>query len=390
MSTATRTSRRRRLLQEGISSQSISASDSDSSSDEAGQRPRYAPRPGSISFTLAAALPRTLGGLIGVGFLLLLPVASIAVLDWAVSQNGIEAASPLSAVGWTQATQLASIATWWSSTAWLMLSASALIVFGLRRRRMDDLQGGYRWWIGAAICCLALSLNATTHAHSSFAGWLAAQIGWSPLAGDSLWWLVPGVLILGGLSVRLFIDLLDSRLAATAMAVGLGMIGYSWLGTAQLAPMPDTSWATASSLLSIIALSGQAFLMISLISFMRRVVLEAEGAIAPPAKPEQTPAKVKEEKPAKRASEEKSVVSKVTPQKSKSTQREAAQEEAPKRERRSASKESQAEQENSGQESTVWTNGGDDFDEDYDDQPKRRLTKAERKRLRKQKARRAA
>lgn len=380
MSNATRTGRRRRLLQEGISAQS-SADLGHTTAEQRASSVRYVPRPDSVSFAIATALPRTYAGILLVFGALTLPLLGMAVVDSYTSQTLSDPHSPGASI--LKIGGAYSISTWWTANSWLLLSLVSLLVFGLRRLRMDDLRSGYRWWVVASAAGVAMSLNASTQLHTWLSAELARLIGWSPLAGDALWWLAPGVLVLAGLGVRLCLDLSDSRIAVGASLLAMAAVGYGWFITAGLAPSPGAPWLSPAATASMLVMLGQTLALLAMLCYVRRIVREAEGV---------------ESRPAAVAKPKIAVAKKTEPTNSTTASPKPAESRDPasrksRREANTSDHEPPSEAEVTKESTeTAWTDGAEgDYSDEYDDQPnRRRLSKAERKRLRKQKARRAA
>lgn len=390
MSAAARGNRRRRLLHEGtadapVATQGVAA---------AATRVRYTPRDGSVSFAVAAGLtPRSV--LAVGGTLLVLAGVSVALL-WA-DAFGVAlatAGNSSAAVDLLMVDKPGSLAAWWTASLWLAFAAQSLLVFGMRRHRTDDLRGGYGWWVGVAAAGVAASIVSATPAASAASSVLAGMTGFSPLAGDTFWWLAPGALVGLALYGGSMVELRESIAAAAAATIAaiagvtLAAAGAGLLPAALAAELPfDASLVAPAA--SMIAAS---MALVSLLAYAGRIVRETVGEVAPPK------LKVATESKAKPAAEPSA---KATPKRAAKKGRSQEEEPARKPARRSAAKaeptprlhrvepEPEADSEASG---TQWVSGGEGYeDDDYGDGPqRRRLSKAERKRLRKLKARRAA
>lgn len=387
--TTARAGRRRRMLHEGAGATESVASSQEPTAPTS--RVRYTPRDGSASFAVASCvLPRSSLALAGVVTAL---VAVTAALVWADRFTAGIATANASAARLLSFAQPGSLAAWWEAALWLAVSVQSLLLFGVRRQRTDDTRGAYRWWIVVALAALGMSLNSATHAHAAVATQLAASTGFSPLAGDAFWWLVPGALVLGGVAVRSLLEIKESPVAATTGVAGVAIGSVGWLTAAGL--MPSFVSGLAPGLASPLLAPAATLVAVSLASFTlllysRRIVREAAGEVEAPATvPKAVAEKEEREAPqpkaaAKRAKPNKPVLHTPDPEPA-----DAEPEIVP---TRAAKRASRRAAEETADESDRWVSGAEGYnDEAYDDGPNRRkLSKAERKRLRREKARRAA
>lgn len=401
MSSSVRDGRRRRLLHEGSS---ISAAPQ-AGDQEPSEKVRYTPRDGSASFAVASGVaPRSPLAVFGLGAGLLAVTVGLAWADTLGRSIG-QTEAGLATARLLMIDQPGSLAAWWEACLWLAVAGQSLLLFGLRRQRTDDTNGAYRWWLAVAMLAVGMSLNSTTGAHSMVAAQLTDLTGFSPLAGDAFWWLLPASLVLGGVAVRSLLEVRESRVAAGLGVVGVGAAVVSYTAAAGLVPNALISLAppTVSSLLApITSIVAVTFGLLSLLAYSSRIVREAAGEVSAPIAPAK--ADTKTDKPTNQAeiaeSAPSAVEREVTPEAksraAKRTKRRQSQlrvaehEEAfdepeivPTRKRKKAAK--------AAAEDSEWVTGGDDYEESYDDEPRsRKLTKAQRKALRREKARHAA
>jgi hypothetical protein len=110
-----------------------------------------------------------------------------------------------------------SLAAWFSSLLLLAAGLAAVLVYTVRRHRMDDYHGRYRVWLWAALCWFLAATDTAASLHEGFRDLMTAVTG-TPLLGDgSIWWMIAYGLLLGAVGARLLIDIWPSRLAAAAM-----------------------------------------------------------------------------------------------------------------------------------------------------------------------------
>ncbi len=235
---------------------------------------------------------------------------------------------------------------WTSATALLMAACLAKLIFSLRRHRVDDSRGRYRIWRLAAFAAVALSLNSVVRGHEVVARVLGHFSGWSLLPEHAGWWLLPATIFGGWLLITLIREAAECRSASTVYS--LALICFAVAGLSYCGWMPaalDNLQGTADRLLPVI---GNLFLLTGSLLFARYVVLDVQGlidhgeAIKSMGQSSRDPGKSKnsgEDSPAKRE--------------------------------------------------TAWVDGSEQESDDHP-QEGRRLSKVERKRLRKQKSRNQA
>ncbi|MGA2035051.1 MAG: hypothetical protein ABSG68_22610, partial [Thermoguttaceae bacterium] len=116
------------------------------------------------------------------------------------------------------------VGAWFSSLLLLAASIYALLVFAIRRHRTDDYHGRYRIWLWAALCWFAMAGGATLNLHDNVADFMSAVTGTRLVGDGSIWWAVPGLLVLGAITSRLVVDMLPARLSVAALVLAAG--GY--------------------------------------------------------------------------------------------------------------------------------------------------------------------
>lgn len=384
-----RDDRRRRILSEARLSESA---DETTQPEGHGHAPRYSPPAESASFAMTnRLLPTGAGALAATVAGVLLLAGGLGAAGHFQAEIAVAATPALAGrVDPAQPTSLQSLAT---TVLGLAVAGLCGVVFGLRRRRSDDLRGVYRWWAVAAAASLLLVVSMATGLHGLLGAIIAEQVGWSPLAGGAFWWLVPSAVVLGGLAIRVFFDLKESGLAAAAAVVSATACGTalaSGVGFALPIEVAEPVVTTAATHLAL------GFAAVSLLAYSRRIGLEASGVLAAPAKrhavsepdeatdqPTPKPAGKRSRKPATPATAD----SVAAPKPRAATTRKAAARltrskapEQPAAVPAAAPKETNKE--------TQWVDGSQgDMDDYSDDATPRKLSKAERKRLRRQKAR---
>ncbi len=276
-------------------------------------------------------------------------LAILAVAAGGAAALAHSAGTIAGATAGVSAGQIAGVATGataWTAAMFLITTAlAARLIFSLRRHRIEDVRGRYRVWKWMARGAMLLSINAVAGVHTLVAAAATAATGWSLTAGGAEWWLAPMALVAAWLGFRLLQETAESRGTVAWLAAAAACYAAAAAGALGWAPAALGAWSDV--LTTALPLVGHAFALAAALTFARYVVLDVQELI------EHKPRKA-EKPPTKPA---------------------AAQEPAAPPARGLAPQPQE-----------------DDADSADDDQPQdgQYLSKAERKRLRKQQQRRAA
>lgn len=245
---------------------------------------------------------------------------------------------------------------WVSAVALLITACYARLIYSLRRHRVDDNRGRYRIWRLLAVVSVVMSANTFVGGHALVARVLGHFTGWSVLPGSVGWWLAPAAVLGGWLMTKLILEASECRLALVAYVLSLGCflaagVAHCWL------PALILPWQEA--LCRMLPLAGNILLAVGTLLFARYVVLDVQGLIEHGPSPE--PARSAALGGSRKSDASAIRIDTVRP--SKSPAATVTHEDA-------------------------WTDGSDVDGEDYEDS--RPLSKAERKRLRKEKTRNRA
>ena len=171
----------------------------------------------------------------------------------------------------------ASLANWFAVVGLIAIAVLALNIFSLRRFRKSDYHTRYRWWLWVSATAIFSSLVVATSGHQVAAHTLATSTEWSLPFGDNLFWLVPAGLLYTFLAIRLVLEFLHCRLATIGLVVAwlvfclrsVMLLGYDF-------GLP-VSWQISiegGSTLGMVALVGCGFLW-----YARYVLLDVEGRL---------------------------------------------------------------------------------------------------------------
>ena len=374
-----RDGRRRRVLNDGVRAASATADSEQAAADARapGTRTRrFAPEEGSASFAVARGLLPThalsMTGVLAGGLL-----ATTAIL----AGHHFRAALGPTLAGALDLGSAASLGRWMASSLMLVAAGMCLVIYGLRTNRTDDVRGLYRWWLAAGVACLAWSAIYTSQLHTAVGSYLAQATGFSPLAGGAFWWLLPlgiGAAVLG---FRPLQDLRESKLSLALTLAACALLVttcFAAVGALPAAVTQHEPVAQAGTLLAglVCGIGAQ-------LGYVRRVLLETDGVIAAPKRKPKVKNTPKPQEPQELSQPKPSVKQQDQP---------AAQQEtkAPPAPARHEPKRPEAPVKLAS--GTQWTDGSDGplGDDEEGDSSRRKLSKAERKQLRRQKSERYA
>ena len=195
-----------------------------------------------------------------------------------------------------------SLAAWFASTTLALASVSAVVVYSIRRHKADDYHGRYRIWLWAAACWMLLSMDEGGSLHEGFTelmSYLADQRGF----GDgSIWWISAYSLLLGTVGTRLMLEMRECRASTAALLVTA--VCYAAAVVARLNVFLPDSHMQRVMVEEGCEMVGNLFLLFAMTLHARYTILAAQGRLPAkkekPAKPKpkvEQPAKT--EKPAK-------------------------------------------------------------------------------------------
>ena len=203
-------------------------------------------------------------------------VAGLGVLDrWstAVAQTlGRNTTAPLdfAAPG--------SLASWMAAVLLLVISVVCLLVYSIRRHRIDDFRGRYRVWRMAALAGAVLSINSVTGLHRVLADAAAHYTSWWMLRDGAVWWLVAVGVPVTWLLVRALGDVRECRLAAAALTTAVA--AYVAALASYLGWLPVALSALGEPLVTGgLTLVGHWLALVAAMAYARYVVLDAQGLI---------------------------------------------------------------------------------------------------------------
>jgi hypothetical protein len=171
-----------------------------------------------------------------------------------------------------------SVAAWVAAVVLLLASALCLLVYSIRRHRIDDYRGRYRIWLAASAACLILSATSVAGLHHVLAYTLSHVTGWTALRAGAVWWLAVAGLPLAWVALRTLRDVMECRLAASLWIAAIGC--YVAAGASYLGFVPAVAPRIDTMLNAVLALVGHWLLLVAVVSYARFVVLDAQGLVS--------------------------------------------------------------------------------------------------------------
>ena len=272
----TRVGRRRRVLNEEVLSASNGNALANSNVLEPGDTPRYGAganienHPQVTSF-----VPRR--------FRTLCLIALGGLAAGTVAELAAHYAKPIGEI--TQVVSTAEITevfstrlvAWTSAALLLFTAAYTRLIFSLRRHRVDDYRGRYRVWRTAGWAAVLLSINAVLGAHELAARYLGNLADWQLLSTNAGWWLAPAAFVGGWLLIKLIVDVSECRSAMATYLLAMTCLTLAGIHSAGWSPAWAAEWPTLLS--QSLPLAGYTMLLVGSLLFARYVILDVQGLI---------------------------------------------------------------------------------------------------------------
>jgi hypothetical protein len=179
-----------------------------------------------------------------------------------------------------------SLGAWFSSVSLGCASLLSLVILSVRRQKADDYHGRYRVWFWAALLFFAMSVDEAASLHEGFKEMMTFLTG-HRLAGDgSLWWVIAYLLVGGVIGLRVMLDIRRSRTATTVMI--MAAIAYAAAVVVQLEWLLPQYGAQGVMVEEGLEMSGNLLLLLSLVLYSRYTILDAQGLLTAAANPVKT------------------------------------------------------------------------------------------------------
>lgn len=169
-----------------------------------------------------------------------------------------------------------SLGAWFSSLVLLASSLTALLVWSLRRHRLDDYHGRYRIWFWAAACWCVMSIDEACSLHEGFKEMMSHLTGTRIYGDGSLWWVMAYGVVLGTVGIRLTLEMRSCRASTAALVLA----GICWVVAivAQVEAIMPRTGARGVMVEEGCEMLGDLLLLLSMTVHARYIIRDVQGA----------------------------------------------------------------------------------------------------------------
>lgn len=167
------------------------------------------------------------------------------------------------------------VAQWFSALLLLLAAAAARFIYWIRRHRLDDYRGRYRVWVWAAVGLLLASVDVQTALHEGLGHATAYLLRPYWNLPPQLCWMVWLGSAVGIAALRLLIEMRRSPMACLVLLVSLS--GYGGAAFLLLQGWPLPSRAVETMVVSGLLMTGHLHVAMSLAIYCRRVYQDAQA-----------------------------------------------------------------------------------------------------------------
>lgn len=211
-----------------------------------------------------------------------------------------------------------SLARWLNASILLLGAAACVMTFAIRRHRIDDYRGGYRYWLWAAAAFVLGSIDSSCALH----GVVAYLIEQPPVVGALAVWLSVGSVLLFMLTP----ETINSRLAA--WSGGLAFLAYGLAAAAIMETMGPINEPLTVMVASGSEMLGHLAITTAVGFYVRYVYLDAHDLLpAPSPRAERAQRRREERLAARQAAREEAARRKAEQRQDQEEQRLASREE---------------------------------------------------------------
>ncbi|MBP90938.1 MAG: hypothetical protein CMJ64_30210 [Planctomycetaceae bacterium] len=172
-------------------------------------------------------------------------------------------------------TTTGSLASWFATLTLFLGTLGCVLVYSIRRHRLDDYRGRYGVWLWAGVAFWVASFDAATHAHQALVPLLVGFTGTRLLADGAIWGSIVLAVLFGSVMIRLAFEVWSCRTATSF--VTLAAISYVASAVFTHHQPLHNSVAMSEVITSTTLLSAHFSLLYAVLVFARHVYLEAQG-----------------------------------------------------------------------------------------------------------------
>jgi hypothetical protein len=169
------------------------------------------------------------------------------------------------------------LAVWFSCALLASASLVALLVYAVRRHRLDDYHARYRVWLWAAACWMLMSLDEGASLHEGFKECMTTLTGHRLMGDGSVWWVGAYLIVLGSVGMRLVLEMRPCRSSRAALAGAAAAFATAVVAQMQWI-MPQTG-LRGVMVEEGCEMLGDLLLLLSMALHARFVILEAQGVL---------------------------------------------------------------------------------------------------------------
>jgi hypothetical protein len=169
-----------------------------------------------------------------------------------------------------------SIAGWLAALTLFSSAVISLLIYSVRRYRTDDYRGRYRVWLWAAVVWVVMSIDVVADLRSAIIALCISLSGWTGPMEGLTWWLAPWSLVLLYIGLRMLFDVRACRSATVSMLVAGGGLTATFV----LPQVPLRIESTQMTMLTAgCSLVATWLLFFANTAFARHVLLDAHGQL---------------------------------------------------------------------------------------------------------------
>jgi hypothetical protein len=172
-----------------------------------------------------------------------------------------------------------SLGAWFTSVLLSLSCLTAVLIYTLRRHRLDDYRGRYRFWLWAALCFLVMSIDEAGSLHEGFKEMMTyltgQRLAYDPVGDGSLWWVAAYGAVLGLLGLFVLWDVSESWFSGLAFLATGGCYGVAV--ATQLGFLLPQRGARGVMVEEGCEMLGAACLLLCLVTYARHVIRQIDG-----------------------------------------------------------------------------------------------------------------